>query len=157
MMQVDIDSVWSVLDTHRQRVEFTVKRVATENGERRAFGVLASGREHSFTVSALARGRRGARLLRSADGHVPYVPPADMTTEITKTASDYRRTIEPKGISKAAPHMEEAFRMRMKGASIREIAAHFGGVPASRVATWVRQARERREDEANLKAMEERT
>jgi len=155
MRRVDEGSVWSVLNTHRQRVEFTVKRIATENGECRAFGVLASGREHSFTVSALARGSRGARLLRSADGHVPYVPPADMTTEVTKTASDYRRTVEPKGVSKAAPHMEEAFRMRMKGASIREIAAHFGGVPASRVATWVRTARECREDEANRRAMED--
>jgi len=151
--KVEVGSVWSILDTHRQRVEFTVQRIATENGEKRAFGVLASGRTHSFTVSALARCRRGARLVRYPDGHAPYVPPTDLYAEQpTKTASDFRRTTAPKGMTKTHAQMDEAFAMRKQGTPVKQIAAHFGVRP-SRIATWIQRARECREDEANMRAM----
>jgi hypothetical protein len=151
---VSVDQQWSVLNINRIRVEFTVQRVERdENGELRAYGVLVSGRNASFTVAALAKGSRGARLVRHADGHEPYRPKETCapTTETTKTASDYRRTSAPKGIGVASPHMEEAFRMRYElGMSLDDVAAHFD-VPKNRIAGWCAQVRHKREDERNLK------
>jgi hypothetical protein len=155
MQSVASGQVWSVLDRNGCRVEFTVHRIVRdEYGERRAVGVLASGRSFSFTVSSLSRGSRGARLLRHADGHVPYRPPSDklaLTAEETKTASDYRRQAAPKGVATASPRMEEAYRMRYeKHMSIAEVAKHFAVKP-NRVSNWCAQVRSKRLEQRHLK------
>jgi hypothetical protein len=152
---VNVGETWSVLSTHsRKRVEFIVERIAKEGtDELRAFGTLVGGgKTVSFTVRAMSKGLRGARLVRHADGHEPYKPPPDKaprTAEYTATASDYRKTKAPKGMATAPPRMMEAFAMREKSVPVPEIAAHFG-VTVSTVSSWLSRVREKRDDEKML-------
>ena len=148
MHNVKIGETWSCLATHsRRRIDFVVERIEKLRDELRAFGTpVGGGKEVSFAVSALAKGARGARLVRHADGHVPYKAPPDKGRESTATASDFRREKAPKGILTAPPRMEEAFAMRSEGVSIGQIAAHFG-VKTSTASGWIQRVHERIADE----------
>jgi len=159
---VNAGETWSVLSTHsRRRIEFVVERIAKiGTDELRAFGTpVGGGKEVSFTVRALSKGLRGARLVRHADGHEPYKPPPDKaprTVEYTATASDYRKTKAPKGIATASPRMEEACAMREKDVPVPEIAAHFG-VTVSTVSSWLSRVRQKREDAKTMAMLDERS
>lgn len=146
-MKVEVDQVWSCLLTHSsKRVEFKITRI--EGGaEPRAYGdSTATGKEVSFTVRALANGSRAARLVRHADGHVPYKAPVEQVVESTATASDHRYEKAPKGILTAPPRMQEAFAMREQQMSIAQIAKHFGVKPST-VSGWLQRVHERIADE----------
>ena len=151
---------WSVLDHFRQRVEWTIDDIRREGIELRAFGHLVSnGKLQSYTVKTIAKGQRGARLVRNADGSeatkltkraasAAALFSRDDDTE-DKTASDFRRTVEPHGRASVTPRMEQAFKMKEAGKSSVWIAQHFDVSP-SRVRCWFKAVRERQEDEQHL-------
>lgn len=148
MHNVKIGETWSCLATHsRRRIDFVVERIEKLRDELRAFGTpVGGGKEVSFAVSALAKGARGARLVRHADGHVPFKAPVEQARESTATASDHRYEKAPRGILTAPPRMQEAFAMRQQEMSIPQIAAHFG-VKTSTVSGWLQRVHERIADE----------
>jgi hypothetical protein len=136
------------------RYEFDVVSIEGSGRDARVhYTLVKSGRPGNVLLSVLQKGLRASRLVRHSDGHEAYRPPADklsLTAEETKTASDYRRVTKPKGVAKAAPHMEEAFRMRTElKIPVGEVAAHFD-VSTNRIASWCKVVRDAREDEQNL-------
>jgi DNA invertase Pin-like site-specific DNA recombinase len=161
MQSVVIGQVWSLLNLRHFRVEFLVERIANAP-ELRAFGRYVGStrdKEISFTVSALSRGLRGARLVRDADGREPYRPPTDKIAadlDSDATASDFRRTTEPKGFATTSPRMEEAFRMRDQGLSPAEIAKVFG-VSRSLVSSWCQRVQQKIYDDRVRQRMERKT
>ena len=63
--------VWSILATGigPGRTEFTIAEVKPDaSGQPHAYGRTRHGREIRMSVTTLRAGRRGARLLREADG-----------------------------------------------------------------------------------------
>lgn len=161
MYNVKVGERWSALLTHsRRRVDFDVTRIEKSGDELRAYGIpVGGGKELSFTVRALSKGLRGARLVRHADGHEPYKPPPDRplrAAEYTATASDYRRDKAPKGMATASPRMEEAFAMREQDKSTEEIATHFG-VSKATVLSWLSRVRQKRDDQKSLAALDRRS
>jgi hypothetical protein len=156
MQKVVKGQVWSVLSTYcRNRIQFEVQRVERDGkNELRAFGIIVGGiKEISFTVSSLSRGLRGARIVLHADGHEPYEPERVSRVVSTATASDFRKIRAPRGVATASPRMEEAFSMREGGASLDDIAEHFG-VNKKLVSSWCTRVREKREDDAARRILE---
>jgi DNA invertase Pin-like site-specific DNA recombinase len=161
MQPVRVGQRWSVLNLRHFRVEFLVERIASAP-EPRAFGrYIGSTRdkEISFTVSALTKGMRGARLVRDADGSVPYKPPtakvaADLDNEAT--ASDFRHTTKPKGFATTSARMEEAFRMREQGLKPAEIAKLFG-ISRSLVSSWCQRVQQKIYDDRLRERMARKT
>lgn len=151
MQDVRVGEVWSVLDMRRIRIEFRITRIAKDNGELRAFGELAgTTKVVSFTVSALAKGSRGARLVRHADGHEPYKPKVVEPVAETPTASDFRKQTGPRGMATASPRMEEAFALRYEqGVSLDDLASRYG-VSKSTVSMWCTKVRDKRAEQRRL-------
>ncbi len=155
MTRVQKGQLWSLMDAERPRYTLRVTRI--KNG--RAFGTLAGGKEYSIAVSVLAGGQRGARLVENADGSLAVptkkqlqrrgLVPSAPSLEETRTASDYLKEAEPKGVVRASNLQREALALREKGASLLELAKKYGkgtGV----ISAWLSRAREAREDERNL-------
>ena len=111
MQPVRVGQRWSVLNLRHFRVEFLVERIANAP-EPRAFGRYVGSKrdkEISFTVSALAKGLRGARLVLDADGSVPYKPPTDKIAadlDNEATASDFRHTTDRKSTRLNSSHVD---------------------------------------------------
>ena len=150
---VNVAERWRIENRRHVMVEFTIERIEkNESGELLAYGVLDNGKPISFTVAALSRGMRGARLVRHADGHEPYRPKVSERPDESdlRTASDFRRTSGPRGLTKASEKMELAYKMRHdQGLPVAEVAKHFG-ISANRLAAWCAQAREARADRKYL-------
>jgi len=161
MQPVRVGQVWSVLNLRRFRIEFLIERIANAP-EPRAFGRYVGStrdKEISFAVSALAKGMRGARLVRDADGSEPYKPPRDKIADdldSDATASDFRRTTEPKGFATTSPRMEEAYRMREQGMKPVEIAKIFG-ISRSLVSSWCQRVQQKMYDDRVRQRMERKT
>jgi len=154
MQEVVVGQVWSALDQNRIRVEVEIMQIERDKRGLTARCEITSNRKKiPFLVSALAKGMRGARLVRRADGSLPCKPkqphvPKDL--ENSATASDFRRVERPKGLSPASERAEEAWKMRFEqGMSVKDVAAALGVKP-SRVSSWCAQVRDKREDERAL-------
>jgi len=155
---VEVGAIWSILAViarQRIRVEVEIVRIAPGKNARLVAhcAMLPNRKEIPFLVSALAKGSRGARVVRHADGSEPSKPKLPIVPdnlENNATASDFRRSAPPKGLSSASPRAEQAWKMRFEqGMSIKDVAKHLGVAP-SRVSSMCRSVREKREDERSL-------
>ena len=151
--RVEVGQIWSLLTQDQIRHELQIDRI--EAGI--AYGTLVGSTRQRFAhVSSLSRGYRGARLVQNADGSAPppkLAPerPADTKRE-TMHASEFVRTVAPRGQIRCNDRHMQALAMREANKSTTEIAAHFN-VSKHRVHDWIARAREARMDAKNRQAM----
>jgi hypothetical protein len=148
--------LWSLMDSMRPRYTLRITRVTIK----RAFGILEGGKEGSVNIGVLQQGRRGARLIEHPDGTLAEpcerqrreratfrVPDVE-----TKTASDFVKKTEPRGVVRTGDLQREALALRESGVSVDVLCAKYGKTRGT-VNAWVCRAREEREDERNRAAL----
>jgi len=147
--------LWSLLDSLRPRYTIRVTRIVGL----RVYGTLAGGKKVNVHLSVLRHGRRGSRLVEHPDGS-PAEPcgrqqrdsvKPRLSVEDTRSASDYVKTTEPRGVTHTNDLQREALALREAGVSIGDLCVKYGksyGV----VSAWLSRAREAREDGRSVAA-----
>ncbi|SRR5579875_2027012 len=171
MNSVSVGQIWSLISFGSKRYEFMVDGFEMK-GERRAVGVILEPRlpagvkhrviksaypkPHSVPVKVLERGRRGAHLVRNADGSLAELPKFDRAPLLADksegvSASQLVREYKPRGLAKCPPNAMKALALKKQGWTIERLMSHFGKSKGT-VNGWLRAARDVEDEERNRKS-----